>query len=94
VTATVTPFSIGTSGSRHDQPAKHPLPQERLYLRDGGSGAARWCRVRRSGELQGSGYLIRVVRQYTINNDQIPARFDVLFGWAPLYQELACRVAA
>jgi hypothetical protein len=41
-----------------------------------------------------AGLSIRVVRQYTINNDQIPARFDVLFGWAPLYQELACRIAA
>lgn len=41
-----------------------------------------------------AGMSIRVVRQYTINNDQIPARFDVLFGWAPLYQEWACRVAA
>lgn len=41
-----------------------------------------------------AGISIRVVRQYTINNDQIPARFDVLYGWAPLYQELGCRVAA
>ncbi len=41
-----------------------------------------------------AGISIRVIRQYTINNDQIPARFDVLYGWAPLYQELACRVAA
>lgn len=40
------------------------------------------------------GMSIRIVRQYTINNDSIPARFDVLYGWAPLYRELACRVAA
>lgn len=40
------------------------------------------------------GLSIRVVRQYTINNDAIPTRLDVLYGWAPLYQELACRVAA
>lgn len=40
------------------------------------------------------GLSIRVVRQYTINNDAIPTRLDVLFGWAPLYQELACRVTA
>ena len=40
------------------------------------------------------GLSIRVVRQYTINNDSIPTRVDVLYGWAPLYQELACRVAA
>jgi hypothetical protein len=40
------------------------------------------------------GLSIRVVRQYTINNDSIPSRLDVLYGWAPLYPELACRVAA
>jgi len=40
------------------------------------------------------GLSMRVVRQYTINNDSIPTRLDVLYGWANLYPELACRVAA
>jgi hypothetical protein len=40
------------------------------------------------------GLSLRVVRQYTINSDSIPTRVDVLYGWAPLYPELACRVAA
>jgi hypothetical protein len=40
------------------------------------------------------GLSMRVVRQYTINNDSIPTRLDVLYGWAPLYPELACRVKA
>jgi hypothetical protein len=40
------------------------------------------------------GLSIRIVRQYTINNDSIPTRIDVLYGWAPLYEELGCRVAA
>jgi hypothetical protein len=40
------------------------------------------------------GLSMRVVRQYTINNDSIPTRLDVLYGWAPLYPELACRVAS
>lgn len=41
-----------------------------------------------------AGLSIRVVRQYTINNDALPCRFDILFGWAPLYSETACRIAA
>ena len=41
-----------------------------------------------------AGLSIRVVRQYTINNDALPTRVDVLFGWAPLYQELGCRITA
>lgn len=40
------------------------------------------------------GLSIRVVRQYTINNDAIPCRLDVLYGWAPIYPELACRVTS
>lgn len=40
------------------------------------------------------GLSLRIVRQYTINNDAIPTRVDVLYGWAPLYQELGCRIAA
>ena len=39
------------------------------------------------------GMSIRVVRQYTINNDALPTRLDVLYGVAPLYREMACRVA-
>jgi hypothetical protein len=40
-----------------------------------------------------TGMSIRLVRQYTINNDSIPTRCDVLYGWYPLYNELSCRVA-
>lgn len=40
-----------------------------------------------------AGINFRVVRQYTINNDALPARFDVLYGWAKLYPELGCRIA-
>jgi hypothetical protein len=76
------------------EPAQHPLPQERftcamadLELPAGVVFAGR-------ASSKEAGISIRVVRQYTINNDQIPARFDVLFGWAPLYQELGCQVAA
>lgn len=40
-----------------------------------------------------TGISIRVVRQYTINNDALPCRLDVLYGYASLYRELACRMA-
>lgn len=41
-----------------------------------------------------AGMSVRIVRQYTINNDSEPCRIDVLYGGAPLYPELACRVNA
>jgi hypothetical protein len=33
------------------------------------------------------GLSMRVVRQYTINNDSIPTRLDVLYGWAPRHSQ-------
>lgn len=39
------------------------------------------------------GFSMRVVRQYTINNDALPTRIDVLYGYAPLYREMGARVS-
>lgn len=39
------------------------------------------------------GISIRVVRAYDINTDSFPCRLDVLYGWAALRPELACRIA-
>jgi hypothetical protein len=38
------------------------------------------------------GLSIRMIRQYNISTDQWPCRLDILYGWAPLYPELACRI--
>ena len=38
------------------------------------------------------GISIRVARQYDINNDNIPCRLDVLYGWKTIRPQLACRV--
>ena len=93
-TATVTPFSIGVSGVGTTSPRNILFHKNAftcamvdLELPAGVVFAGR-------ASSKEAGISIRVVRQYTINNDQIPARFDVLYGWAPLYQELACQVAA
>ncbi len=93
-TATVTPFSIGVSGNGVASPRNilfhknaFTLAMADLPLPGGVVEAAR-------ASSKKAGMSIRVVRQYTINNDQIPARFDSLWGWAPLYQELACQIAA
>lgn len=40
------------------------------------------------------GISLRMVRDYSIVTDQWPTRIDVLYGWATLRPELACRVAA
>lgn len=43
----------------------------------------------RSKEL---GISIRMVQQYQIGTDQEPTRLDILYGWASLRPQLACRV--
>ncbi len=94
-TAAITPFSIaGTTATAVVS------PQNILFHRNAFTMVAADLELPEGVHFAGRasdkeiGLSIRVVRQYTINNDAIPTRLDVLYGWAPLYGELACRVAA
>jgi hypothetical protein len=40
------------------------------------------------------GLSLRMVRAYNISTDQFPCRLDLLYGWATLRPELACRVVS
>ena len=89
-TAVVTPFNnTGTVSPQNIVMHRHAfcLAMADLELPEGVHFAGR-------ASDKEIGLSCRVVRQYTINNDSIPTRLDVLYGWAPLYPELACRVAA
>jgi hypothetical protein len=94
-TATVTPFSIGATTA-----AAVTSPQNLLFHKNAFTLATADLElpegVHFAGRAsdKGAGLSIRIVRQYTINNDALPCRADVLYGVAPLYPELACRVAA
>lgn len=39
------------------------------------------------------GISMRIVRQYDINNDKLPCRIDVLYGYKTIRPQLACRFA-
>ena len=39
-----------------------------------------------------NGISLRVVRQYDINNDRMPCRIDVLYGYDVIRPEMACRI--
>lgn len=39
------------------------------------------------------GLSLRLVRAYDINTDRLPCRTDILYGFAPIYPELCCRIA-
>ena len=40
------------------------------------------------------GISLRIVRAYDINNDRLPVRMDVLYGYKVLYPQLACRISS
>ena len=92
--AAVTPFSIAVTAA-----AAVTSPQNLLFHRNAFTLAVADLELPEGVHFAGRasdkevGLSIRVVRQYTINNDAIPTRLDVLYGWAPLYQEMACRIA-
>ena len=39
-----------------------------------------------------NGISLRIVRQYDINNDRMPCRIDVLYGYSVIRPQMACRV--
>jgi len=39
-----------------------------------------------------NGVSLRVVRQYDINNDRMPCRVDVLYGYSTIRPQMACRI--
>ena len=94
-TATVTPFSIATGTAN-----AVVSPQNVLFHRNFGTIAVADLELPEGVHFAGRasdreiGLSIRIVRQYNINTDAIPTRCDILYGWAPLYPELACRIAA
>jgi hypothetical protein len=41
-----------------------------------------------------NGLSIRIVRAYDVSTDRFITRLDILYGWAMLYPEWACRIQA
>jgi hypothetical protein len=94
-TAAVTPFSIaGTTATAVVSPQNILLHRNAFTFASADLELPEGVHFAGRASDKELGLSIRVVRQYTINNDAIPTRLDVLYGWAPLYAELACRIAA
>lgn len=93
-TAAVTPFSAGASGVSVASPQSIMMHRNAFALATADLEVPKGVDFSGRASSKESGLSIRIVRQYTIANDALPTRLDVLFGWAPLYGELACRVAS
>ncbi len=90
----MTPYSIGLSSVGNTSPQNIMAHKNAFVLAMADLELPAGVVFAGRASSKEAGLSMRIVRQYTINNDQIPARVDSLWGWAPLYQELACRVAA
>lgn len=94
-TATVTPFSLaGTTATAVTSPQNILLHKNALTMACADLVMPEGVHFAGRAASKSNGLSIRIVRQYTINNDSIPTRLDVLYGWAQLYPELGCRIAA
>lgn len=73
-------------------------PQHLIYHRDAFAFASADLELPGGADMaarvssKSLGISIRLVRMYDINNDVLPCRLDVLYGWKAVYPELACRV--
>lgn len=94
-TAAVTPASIaGTTATAVNAPQNIMMHKNAFTLATADLELPEGVHFAGRASDKEAGLSIRIVRQYTINNDAIPCRFDVLYGFAPLYPELACRVTS
>jgi hypothetical protein len=90
----VTPYNIGVSSSSTYSPQNIIMHRNAFTLAIADLELPEGVHFAGRASDKEIGLSMRIVRQYTVNNDSIPTRLDVLYGWAPLYPELACRVAA
>jgi hypothetical protein len=73
-------------------------PQNMLYHRDAFTVACVDMYVPRNVEMGARasdkqvGFSIRILRNYDIYQDGLPCRLDVLYGWAAMRPQLACRI--
>lgn len=93
-TAAVTPFNAGLNGIGQASPQNILLHRNALTVACADLVMPEGVHFSGRAASKTAGLSIRIVRQYTINNDSIPTRLDVLYGWAQLYPELGCRIAA
>lgn len=94
-TATVTPFNIAaTTAGAVVSPQNVLFHKNSITLCSADLEMPEGVHFAGRASSKDIGLSVRVVRQYTINNDSIPTRIDVLYGWAQLYNEFGCRMAA
>lgn len=76
--------------------ANSQFPQNMVYHRDAITFATADLLVPRGVDMASrqvhNGISMRIVRQYDINNDRMPCRIDVLYGYNTIRPSMGCRI--
>lgn len=94
--ATVSAFPANAAVVTFIGAASTAYPQNLIYHKDAITFATADLLLPRGVDMASravhNGISLRVVRQYDINNDRMPCRIDVLYGYSVIRPELACRL--
>lgn len=94
--ATVNSFPQSGAGVTVLGSASTLYPQNLVYHRDAIAFATADLLMPRGVDMasraENNGISIRIVRQYDVNNDRMPCRLDVLYGYSVIRPQMACRI--
>ena len=94
--ANITALTTGGTGVTFLGAASTTYPQNIAYHKDAFTLATADLILPQGVDMASranhNGISMRIVRQYDINNDRMPCRVDVLYGYAAIRPQLACRV--
>ena len=94
--ATVDSFPAGSAAVTFLGAASTAYPQNLIYHKDAITFATADLLLPQGVDMASravhNGISLRIVRQYDINNDRMPCRIDVLYGYSVIRPQMACRI--
>jgi hypothetical protein len=94
--ATVDSFPVATAAVTFVGSASSQYPQNLVYHKDAITFATADLLLPQGVDMASravhNGISLRIVRQYDINNDRMPCRIDVLYGYSVIRPQMAARV--
>ena len=94
--ATIDAFPVSGAAVTFTGTASTQYPQNLVYHKDAITFATADLLLPQGVDMASrqvhNGISLRIVRQYDINNDRMPCRIDVLYGFAVIRPAMACRL--
>jgi hypothetical protein len=94
--ATVDTIAVNTKAVTFVGATSTQYPQNLIYHKDAITFATADLLLPQGVDMAAravhNGISLRIVRQYDINNDRLPCRIDVLYGYSVIRPQMACRL--